>query len=29
MVNTVDKQSSRTDYNHREFILDTIRSKNF
>ena len=24
MVNTVDKQSSRTDYNHREFILDTI-----
>lgn len=24
MANTVDKQSSRTDYNHREFILDTI-----
>ena len=24
MANTVDKQSSRTDYNYREFILDTI-----
>ena len=24
MANTIDKQSSRTDYNHREFILDTI-----
>lgn len=24
MANIVDKQSSRTDYNHKEFILDTI-----